>query len=284
MKKFFAKIKSLFWGDEKLKGGSALFIILVAVSTVALIASNIAAGKSFALFSIDNTLNAYGQPRGMIYLTCGVLCFPITYIISDLMSEVYGYSASRRVTWLGFALNLFLDLIVIATILIPAGNGYYAGISDSLRDGFGFDFLAGGSGLGSLGILIASLTAFIVGSWVDDIIFEVIKKATIKHNQIKGTSDNGFKFCLRAIGSSFAGEVVDSLIFIPLLYLFTNAYVGQGGSDTIASFGQLMLMIGVQVAIKTAYEIVISPLTHLLAKKLKAYEAVHKTVETVIAE
>lgn len=282
--KVLRKIKSLFWGDEKLKGGSALFIILVAISTVALIASNIVAGKSFSVFG--------WQIGGAdVVLTCGVLCFPITYIISDLMSEVYGYSASRRVTWLGFGLNLFLDLIVLAAIAIPGATKFLplgeggalidvmpnVAVGEGLKTGFGFDFVSGN--LGSLGILAASLIAFCVGSWIDDLVFEGIRRFTAKKDVESGAKDSGFKFCLRAIGSSFAGEVVDSLIFIPLMYFFTN----QMGS-TITSFGQLMVIVLIQVAIKTAYEIVVSPLTHVLSKKIKAYEAAHKTAENVTAE
>lgn len=254
------KIKSLLWGDEKLSGGSALFIILVAVSTVALIASNIAAGKSFSVFG-------WTIGGAQIVLTCGVLCFPITYIISDLMSECYGYSASRRVTWLGFALNLFLDIIVILTIAIPGANFYYQDIVGAgLEAGFGFDFVSGN--WGSLGILAASLTAFCVGSWIDDLVFEGIKKLTKKRDNATQKSDNVLKFCFRAIGSSFAGELIDSLIFIPLLYLFTNQF-----GETIKSFGQLMCIVLIQVSIKTLYEVLVSPITYQLAKKIKAYEA-----------
>lgn len=265
MKKFFSKLKSLLWGDEKLKGGSVIFVVLVALSTVALITSNIAAGKSFSVFGWE-------IGGAQLVLTCGVLCFPITYILSDVFSEVYGYSASRRVTWLGFALNLFVDLIIIATIAIPGANYYYQEIvGKGLENGLGFDFVSGN--WGSLGILAASLTAFVVGSWIDDLVFEGIKKLTKKKDETKGTKDNGFKFGLRAIGSSFAGEVIDSLIFIPLLYLFTSQF-----GTTITSFGQLMAIVLIQVTIKTLYEVAISPFTYWLTKKLKAYEAKNKEV------
>lgn len=257
MKKFGKKLISLFWGDEELKGGSALFITLVALSTVALIASNIAAGKSFSVFG-------WKIGDADIVLTCGVLCFPITYIISDLMSECYGYSASRRVTWLGFALNLFLDLIIIFTIIIPGANPYYQDVvGKGLETGFGFDFVSGN--LGSLGILAASLLAFCVGSWLDDVVFEVMRKITVKKN--KDTSSSGFHFCTRAIASSFAGEFIDSCIFIPLLYLLTNQF-----GSTIKSFPQLLAIIVIQVTIKTVYEIIVAPFTYWLSKKIKSYE------------
>lgn len=260
MKKFGSKIKSLFWGDEPMKKGSVLFIVLTVLSTVALITSNILAGKSFSIFG----WSIKGAP---LVLTCGVLLFPITYIVSDLMSECYGFSASRRVTWLGFIMNIFLILFVCLGILIPGANYYYENIvSDGLVAGMGLDFLKGGSNLGSLGILIASLLAFTIGSWVDDLVFEAFRK---KHKE----NDNSKKFVLRAVGSSLAGELVDSIIFIPLLYLFTK----QMGT-TITSFWQLVAIIGIQAFIKTLYELIVSPLTAHLAKKIKKYEA-EKEVE-----
>ena len=257
MKKFFKKIKSLFWGDEPLKGGSALFVFLAILSTVALLVSNILAGKSFSVFG-------WQIGGAQVVLTCGVLLFPITYILSDLFSECYGFSASRRITWIGFAMNVVLVLFVILGIIIPGANPYYNMISDSLKAGLGLDFLDGGASLGSLGILIASLLAFIIGSWVDDLVFEKLRKKFV-------SNDSTGKFMIRAVGSSLAGELVDSLIFIPLLYVFTS----QMGT-TITNFWQLIAIVGLQAFIKTLYELVISPFTAFLARKIKKYEETHK--------
>lgn len=249
------KLKNLFWGEGKLKNGSPVFIIMIVLSAIALITSNVLAGKSFSIFGWQ----IGGAP---LVLTCGVLVFPVTYILSDLFSEVYGFASSRRATWMGFACNLFFVLFICLGILIPGANYYYEEIvSNGLVAGLGLDFLKGGSNLGSLGILIASLVAFIVGSWVDDLVFEGFRKLH------KGDDSTG-KFVIRAVGSSLAGELVDSIIFIPLLYLFTNAF-----GSTITNFGQLIAIVAIQAAIKTAYELAISPFTAFLARKLKAYEA-----------
>lgn len=256
MKKVLHKIKVLFWGEDKMKGGSPIFIIMIVLSSIALVTSNVLAGKSFSVFGwqIGGT---------QIVLTCGVLVFPVTYILSDLFSEVYGFAASRRATWLGFLCNLFFVGFICLGVLIPGANFYYEEIvSNGLVAGLGLDFLKGGSNLGSLGILIASLLAFVIGSWVDDLVFEGIKKATSK------SKDTTFKFVCRAVGSSLAGELIDSIIFIPLLYLFTQAF-----GTTITSFGQLVSIVLIQAVIKTAYELIISPFTAFLAKKLKVYEA-----------
>ena len=250
------KLKKLFWGEGKMQNHSPVFIIMIVLSAVALITSNVLAGKSFSIFNWQ----IGGAP---LVLTCGVLVFPVTYILSDLFSEVYGYAASRRATWLGFLCNIFFVGFICLGILIPGANYYYENIvSDGLVAGLGLDFLKGGSNLGSLGILLASLTAFIFGSWIDDLVFEGIKKATNRGN------DNTFKFVCRAVGSSLAGELVDSIIFIPLLYLFTNAF-----GSTITNFWQLLAIVGIQAGIKTLYELIISPFTAFLARKLKAYEA-----------
>ena len=265
MKKFFSKVKSLFWGDEPLKGGSPLFIIMVVVSTVALLVSNILAGKSFSVFG-------WQIGNAQVVLTCGVLVFPITYILSDLFSEVYGFSASRRVTWMGFLMNLFLIIFVAIGIVIPGANPYYDMVSNGLQTGLGLDFLQGGSNLGSLGILIASLVAFAIGSWVDDIVFEKLRNKFV-------TNDSTGKFVLRAVGSSLAGELVDSIIFIPLLYVFT----AQMGT-TITNFWQLVAIVGLQAFIKTLYELIISPFTAMLAKKVKNYEAMHALDRHAIRE
>lgn len=255
MKSFLHKIKASLWGEGKLKGGSPVFIIMIVLSAIALVTSNVLAGKSFSVFD----WNINGAP---LVLTCGVLVFPVTYILSDLFSEVYGYAASRRATWIGFACNLFFVLFICLGVLIPGANYYYENIvSNGLVAGLGLDFLKGGENLGSLGILLASLTAFIFGSWIDDVVFELFRK---KH---KG-NDSTPKFMLRAVGSSLAGELVDSIIFIPLLYLFTHAF-----GSTITSFWQLLAIVLIQAAIKTLYEVIISPFTAFLAKKLKAYES-----------
>lgn len=255
MKKLLQKVKASLWGEGKLKGGSPVFIVMVVLSVIALVTSNVLAGKSFSIFG-------WTLGGAQLILTCGVLVFPITYILSDLFSEVYGYAASRRATWIGFACNLFFVLFIILGVLIPGANYYYEEIvSNGLVSGLGLDFLKGGENLGSLGILIASLVAFVFGSWIDDVVFELFRK---KH---KGDTSTG-KFMIRAVGSSLAGELVDSIIFIPLLYLFTNVF-----GVTITSFWQLLAIVLIQATIKTLYEVIISPFTAFLARKLKAYEA-----------
>lgn len=174
-----------------------------------------------------------------IVMTGAVFVFPITYILSDLFSEVYGYKWSRLTCYLAFAMNLFMVIVFALVIQSPAPD-------------FWTNQEAFATVLGSTPrVLIASLAAFIIGDFVNDKVFKVFKE---KHpNDHKG-------FGFRAILSSFCGELVDSLIFLPLAFL---------GQMPLAS---LVVMTITQVIIKTGYEIIILPVTRLIVKKVSKYE------------
>lgn len=275
--KFFKKLKSTFWGDEKVKGGSALFVLFVTLSATATVLSNVLANKLFPVFGWE--IN--GQ---MVTLTCGVLVFPITYILSDVFSDVYGYSASRRATWISFAMNFLAVLLFWLADCIPAvvwqGTKSDAGtFANAFHQVLGIDFSPNANSpigaWGPFGTVIAGLIAYIIGSWVDDLVFEGIRKATAK--KYKGeNNEKTLPFILRAIASSFAGELCDSLIFIPLMYFF-------GGMISHYTFWTIIVICLLQCSIKTAYELVISPVTHIIAKAARKYERTH-TAELTVRE
>lgn len=205
---------------------SMLQMILTLLAVVCLLISNIITAKQVLL------------PFG-ITMTGAVVIFPITYILSDLFSEVYGYKWSRLVCYLSFLANLLMVLVFSLVIITPAPD-YWTN-----QDAFM-------AVLGSTPrVLIASFLAFIVGGLVDDLVFKKLKD---KHpNDMKG-------FGFRAILSSLFGELVDSLIFLPI------AFLGQMPLKTLA------IMTILQVVIKTGYEIIILPITRLVVKKTMKYE------------
>ena len=205
---------------------SILQLVLTLLFVVALVISNIITAKQVLL------------PFG-ITMTAAVFIFPITYVLSDLFSEVYGYKWSRFTCYMGFAANLFAVLIFSAVIATPA--------PDYWTNQEAFATVLGNTPR----VLGASLLAFLVGDLVNDKVFKRFKD---KHpNDHKG-------FGFRAILSSFCGELVDSLIFLPL------AFLGQMPIET------LVTMSVCQVSIKTAYEVVILPLTHQVVKVVSKYE------------
>ena len=202
---------------------SKLQCILAILFVTAHIISNITTVKQIAL------------PFGFT-TTCGAFVFPITYILSDVFSEVYGYKFSRFTCYMSFAMNIFATVIFALAIVSPypvwwENQGAFATILGNTPR-----------------ILIASLLAFIVGDFVNDKIFDRLKRKR----------KSGFAF--RAIASSFCGQVVDSLIFIPI------AFIG------VMPLKDMALMMCLEITVKTIYETAVVPITAIIAKRTKRYE------------
>lgn len=178
-----------------------------------------------------------------IVMTGGVVIFPVTYILSDLFSEIYGYRWSRITCYLAFAMNLFMVIVFAIVIETPAPS--YWGDQEAFQTVLG----------STPRVLFASMVAFIVGDLVNDRIFKKLKE---KHPD----SHEGFSF--RAIVSSFCGEVVDSAIFLPIVFL------GE------MPFTVLLIIMATEVTIKTGYEIIILPVTKMIVKKVSGYELKQK--------
>lgn len=174
---------------------------------------------------------------GEFSVTGGLLVFPISYIINDCVCEVWGYRKVRLLIWIGFAMNFFFTLVGALCDWIP-GAPYWTN-----DQGFHAIF-----GLAPR-VAAASFAAFIVGSFANAYVMSRMK-----------ISSNGHRFSLRAILSTVAGESADSLIFFPLAFW---------GVIPLSEIPVLMLM---QVVLKTAYEIVVLPLTIRVVRWVKAYE------------
>lgn len=205
---------------------SVLQTNLTVLYVVAFLISNILAAKQFVLFE-------------GVTMTCAVIVFPITYVLSDLISEVYGYKWSRTICYMAFAASVLMVLIFEISIATPAPDYWtnqeaYATVLGNVPR-----------------VLVASLLAFLVGDFVNDKVFAKMKK---KHSgELEG-------FNARAIASSFCGEIIDSAIFLPL------AFVGTMPAKT------LLIMGVTQVTIKVAYECLILPLTRIATKAALNYE------------
>lgn len=174
-----------------------------------------------------------------ITMTGAIVIFPITYILSDVFSEVYGYKWSRVTCYFAFSMNLLMVLVFSLVIATPA-PAYWQN-----QEAFA-------TVLGSTPrVMGASLLAYVVGDFVNDRVFRKMKEKHI--DELKG-------FGWRAIISSLVGELCDSLVFVPL------AFLGQ------MPFKTLTTMVVCQVLLKTAYEVIVLPLTTLVAKKANKYE------------
>lgn len=219
---------------------SIVFMLYVIVSVVSLLLSNIVVVKNFSFFNID--IGGYA-----ITITSSVIVFPLIYVCSDIFSEVYGYTWSRIISWLGFFMNILMVVIFEVTILLPGNNETVSSA---------FETILGSS----FGILSASLIAYMCGDLFNDIIFERMKRSDTK----KTTG----RFLLRSLTSSFCGEIIDTGVFLPMLFLLT----GQFGT-TIRSFSQLIAIVLIQGTLKVIMELILSPLTIFLVKRTKEYES-----------
>ncbi len=169
-----------------------------------------------------------------ITVTAGLLVFPISYIINDCIAEVWGFKKARLIIWSGFIMNFFVIAVSQLAVYLPAAS-YWEG-----EEHFNFVF-----GLAPR-IAAASLLAFLVGSFLNAYVMSKMKVAT----QGKG-------FSARAIWSTIVGETADSLIFFPIAF---------GG---IIGGKELIMLMGVQIVLKSAYEVVILPITIQVVKYIK---------------
>ena len=186
------------------------------------------------------TANLLGTKQislGPVSVTGGLLIFPISYIINDCVCEVWGYRKTRLLIWLGFLMNFFFVLVCALCDAIP-GAPYW-------------DNEAGFHAIFGLAprIAAASFAAFIAGSFINAYVMSRMK-----------VKSQGKHFSVRAIASTLFGESADSLIFFPL------AFYG------IIPTSELPMLMVAQVVLKTAYEVVILPLTIQVVKFVKKYE------------
>lgn len=212
--------------EELWKSHSSLKLILTVIFIAALLVSNVITWRQIAL-------------PFWITMTGAIIIFPITYILSDVFSEVYGYRWSRITCYMWFACNLVMSLVFMLVINMEApeyftnADAYSIVLWNTWR------------------VLCASLLAYVIWDFVNDRVFQKMKA--------KHPNDNKW-FGRRAIISSLAGETVDSWIFIPLAFLGTMPN------------GTLLIMILTQVILKVAYEMIVLPVTIVITQKSQIYE------------
>ncbi len=202
---------------------SPVFLFLCVLFCTCLILSNLLASKIFLLFGLA--------------LPAAVLVFPVSYIVNDVVTEVWGFRRARLVIWLGFGMNFFVAAAGQAAAWLPSAP-FWNG-----AEHFNYVF-----GLVPR-IAMASFAAFLAGSFVNAYVMSRMKLGA-----------KGKHFWLRALASTVAGEGVDSLVFFPL------AFYGM------LEPGDILPMMLVQVTAKTVYEATVLPLTARLVSTVKSWE------------
>ena len=202
---------------------SVSFMVCGLLFTTCLIVANIVEQKLIAV--------------GPVEATAGLLIFPVSYIVNDLIAEVWGYRKARLIIWYGFLMNFVAVAVFRLSILVPG--------SDNFHQQEAFALVLGNT----TRITLASFVAFLFGSFLNAYVMSRLK--ILQH---------GRGFSLRAIASTVVGEGADSLVF------FTIAFGG------VLPTRDLLMLILTQIGMKTAYEIIALPLTNRLVKWVKRKE------------
>lgn len=176
---------------------------------------------------------------GALTFGAGIMFFPISFIFGDILTEVYGYAASRRVIWAGFVGLAFASVMAWMIVSLPPAPEW--------RDQAAYQSVFGSTGR----IALASLVAFIVGEFVNSFVLAKMKILT-----------QGKMLWSRTIGSTIFGEAVDSILFFPL------AFYGSG------EFPDAMLpkIIVAQFTAKVLVEVAFTPLMYKIVAFLKRAE------------
>ena len=171
----------------------------------------------------------------------GVLFFPVSYIIGDVLTEVYGYARARRVIWAGFAALIFMAFMSWVVVSLPPAAGWDG--QAAYEKVFGNTWR----------IVAASMTAFWAGEFANSFVLAKMKLWT-----------KGKHLWTRTIGSTVVGQGLDSVIFYPL------AFYGLAGWPPELLW-QVVLS---QWAIKTGWEALLTPVTYIVVGWLKRREGV----------
>ena len=204
---------------------SSFFVAVVALFVTCLIISNVIAVK-------------LAMVQGMV-LPAGIIIFPVSYLLADVLTEVYGYRAARRVLWLGFFCNLLAVAAIWIGGLLPAAP-FWDGQA-------AYDQILGATPR----ILLASFAAYLVGEFANTMIMSKLKVAMA-----------GRHLWARAIASTLVGQGLDSMVFIAIAF------------SGMMPLPILLGTIVTQWLIKSAYEALATPLTYAMVGYLKRREGI----------
>jgi queuosine precursor transporter len=216
-------------GPAFAKVGSTYYPIFVAVFTALVIISNVTATKGVAF--------------GPILTDGGFIVFPLTYVIGDVLSEVYGFKAARRAVLLGFSMNALAAAMFWITIYLPAADFYtnqehFENVVHAYTQ-----------------LIVAGLAGFLVGQTINAWVVVKIKERTKEKH-----------LWARLVGSTFAGQLGDTLVFCSI----------AAGAIGITSFRDFVVYTALGWFYKTAVEVVMLPITYRVIAFIKRREPTYQ--------
>ncbi|MBM3927724.1 MAG: queuosine precursor transporter [Sphingomonadales bacterium] len=207
-------------------------IVMVAFVVVLLLSNLIGAAKRSEVDLPGIGLWSFGA---------GVFFFPVSYIVGDVLTEVYGYARARRVIWMGFGALVFMAFMAWVVVALPPARdwpgqaAYIAVFGNTWR------------------IVFASMVAFWVGEFANSVVLARMKVLT-----------KGRYLWTRTIGSTIVGQGLDSLLFYPLAFAGTAGWTPDAIVQVVLS----------QFLLKTLWEALLTPLTYVVVNVLKRREGI----------
>lgn len=169
-----------------------LFVVCSAIFLTALVVAEATAGKLFTVIKLPFSIQILGQSFDEVVMTAGVIAFPITFIITDLLNEYFGKPGIKFVTYLGMLMIMFEFGLIQIAMSVPT-----ASISPVPDDAFNAVFGASGR------IIVGSLVAYLIGQLADITLFHWLRNKT-----------KGKHLWLRATGSTFGSQFLDTFIVL----------------------------------------------------------------------
>ncbi len=216
------------------------FPLVASVFVTGLIVSNIIAVKlvSFGTWPVF----------GVLILPAAVIIFPVSYIVGDVLTEVYGYARARQVIWIGFGCNALAVLAIWAGGLLPAAPIWNANTYSSPNAAQqAYEAILGFTPR----LLLASFTAYLFGEFLNSFVLAKLKVVT-----------HGKWLWMRTIASTLVGQLVDSGLFIAIAF------------SGILPLAGLVQLAAAQWLFKSVYEILATPLTYIAVNFLKRAEKI----------
>lgn len=230
-----------------------LFVLLGSFFVANALIAECIGGKLFSLERVFGMLphpfTLLGEPNLTFTLTCGVLLWPLEFIMTDIVNEYFGPRAVKRISYIAVGLICYAFLMFYLAIHVPADQGFWVGSQKA--DGIP-DMQVAFTGIFGQGmwIIAGSLTAFLVSQLVDVYIFHKIKKVTGEK-----------KVWLRATGSTVVSQLVDSFIV-----LFIAFKIGKDWS-----YQRVLSICLVNYSYKFVMAVVLTPLIYLIEKAIERY-------------
>ena len=200
-----------------------LFVVLAAIFLTALVVAEATASKFFSAFTLPFTFSLWGFETTRVVMTTGVIAFPITFIVTDLINEYYGRAGIRFLSYVGAAMIVFEFALVRIGMALPTADG-------SPVSGEAFDMVFGASQR----VIFGSLTAFLLGQLLDIALFFRLRQLT-----------KGRHLWLRATGSTLGSQFFDTAIVLSIAF-WGQIPAGQIAAITLFNYGyKLVIAIGI---------------------------------------